>query len=148
MNFEEFTTAFLKWSEEKIEAKKEDGFAVCPYARKARLENKLQFLDARSGDMREIFLQFQKDTYEVGIAWVDGRDLDLVHEVIEELHEEHPDLLYFISTPESGLFAQNFTDCVFIQLRDDIVEKRGQLHKTRYYDSWPEKYYKMITGNV
>ena len=60
--------------------------------------------------------------------------------------EKHHDLLYFTSTTTSGHFAKNFTDCVFIQLRDDLVEKRKYLHTTRYYESWPLDYYKLITS--
>ena len=60
---------------------------------------------------------------------------------------ENPDLLYFTSTRESGHFVKNFTDCVFIQLKGDIMEKRKYLKNTKYYDSWPADYYKLITGD-
>ena len=145
MNFHEFQNKFLEWTETEIEAKKLDGFPVCPFARKARLQNKIQFIDARDNQM-DTYELFDKDTYEIGIAWVNGCDMREVEEMCSSLTEKHPDLLYFTSTTKSGHFVKNFTNCVFIQLRDDIVEKRSFLHKTSYYDSWPQEYYNSITS--
>ena len=145
MTFDEFKKQFLLWSEEKIEAKKSDGFAVCPYAKHARINNKVQFIDAR--DSIDSINEFNDKIYEIGIAWLgDTADIDAVDQELESYRNNHENLLYFTSTPSSGFFAQNFTNCIFIQLKDDILEKRSQLHKTKYYDSWPEYYYKLITG--
>ena len=145
MNFQEFQDKFLEWTETEIESKKLDGFPVCPFARKARLQNKIQFIDARDNQM-DTYELFDMDTYEIGIAWVDGCDMRKVEEMCSSLTEKHPDLLYFTSTTKSGHFVKHFTNCVFIQLRDDINEKRKYLHTTKYYDSWPEEYYKLITS--
>ena len=145
MNFQEFQNKFLEWTETEIEAKKLDGFPICPFARKARLQNKIQFIDARD-NQSDTYETFDKDQYEIGIAWVDGCDMDEVEFVIEQQMQKHEDLLYFTSTTTSGHFAKNFTNCVFIQLRDDLTEKRKYLHTTKYYDSWPVDYYKLITS--
>ena len=149
MNFETFISTFLMWSEERIEQKKLDGFPICPFARKARLTQKIQFIDAR--DLRAVSLEsFDKETYEIGIAWLGDIDKDQLHNIeliTEQLMIENPDLLYFTSTRESGHFVKNFTDCVFIQLKGDIMEKRKYLKNTKYYDSWPADYYKLITGD-
>lgn len=145
MNFQEFQNKFIEWTETEIEAKKLDGFPICPFARKARLQNKIQFIDARD-NQSDTYETFDKDQYEIGIAWVDGCDMDEVESVIEQQMQKHEDLLYFTSTTTSGHFAKNFTNCVFIQLRDDLTEKRKYLHTTKYYDSWPVDYYKLITS--
>ena len=145
MNFQEFQNKFLEWTENVIEAKKLDGFPICPFARKARLQNKIQFIDARD-NQSDTYETFDKNQYEIGIAWVDGCDMDQVQSVIEQQMQKHNDLLYFTSTTTSGHFAKNFTNCVFIQLRDDLSEKRKYLHTTKYYDSWPIDYYKLITS--
>lgn len=145
MNFQEFQNKFLEWTENEIEAKKLDGFPICPFARKARLQNKIQFIDARD-NQSDTYETFDKNQYEIGIAWVDGCDMDQVESVIEQQMKKHNDLLYFTSTTTSGHFAKNFTNCVFIQLRDDLTEKRKYLHTTKYYESWPEEYYKLITS--
>lgn len=146
MNFEQFTSEFLRWTEEKIEAKKSDGFPVCPYARRARLTNKIEFIDGRT-DLVDSLERFDDKKYEIGICWLgDDFDSDKVHAILDQLSEKYPDLLYFVSTPKSGYFAKNFTNCVFIQLKADILEKRGYLHTIGYYDNWPEDYYHEITG--
>jgi hypothetical protein len=145
MNFQEFQDKFLEWTEEEIEAKKLDGFPICPFARKARLQNKIQFIDARN-NLASSYDTFDKETYEIGIAWVDGCDMSEVEKIIELQATKDTDLLYFTSTTTSGHFTKNFTNCVFIQLRGDLEEKRKYLHTTKYYDSWPLDYYKMITS--
>tara|TARA_B100000900_G_scaffold413936_1_gene439138 strand:- start:2220 stop:2660 length:441 start_codon:yes stop_codon:yes gene_type:complete len=145
MNFQEFQNKFLDWTENEIEAKKLDGFPICPFARKARLQNKIQFIDARD-NKESSYETFDKEIYEIGIAWVDGCDMNQVENTIEQQMQKHNDLLYFTSTTTSGHFAKNFTNCVFIQLRDDLTEKRKYLHTTKYYDSWPIDYYKLITS--
>ena len=145
MTFEQFQDKFLKWTIEVIEAKKEDGFPICPFARKARLQNKIQFINALTNVSCKL-QSFDKQNFEIGIAWLgDHCELDTVETELEILRKKNPDLLYFTSTTTSGHFAKNFTNCVFIQLRSEILEKREYLHTTKYYDSWPVDYYKLIT---
>lgn len=145
MNFETFKNNFLTWTENEIESKKLDGFPICPFARKARLQNKIQFIDARENKPLDYEL-FDMDTYEIGIAWLgDDADIESVESVLEPLREKHQDLFYFLSTPGSGAFASNFTGCVFIQLKQDILNKRDYLLKTDYYKSWNADYFNEIT---
>lgn len=145
MTFEQFQEQFIDWTINVIEAKRDSGFPICPFARKARLQGKIQFIDARDLSL-EKFREFDDTTYEIGIAWIEGNDVDSIPDMLEVMHKENPELLYFISTKDSGHFAKNFQDCVFIQLRGDLEEKRAYLHSTSYYDSWPEDYYKSIVG--
>ena len=146
MNFETFQMKFLEWTEKSVESKKSDGFSVCPYAKKARLENKIQFINAMSNTIDQL-QSFDKEKFEIGIAWLgDNTDMQTVEYELEIMRQKNPDLLYFTSTPNSGYFVQNFTNCVFIQLQQDIMHRRQQLHTTKYYDSWPEYYYKLICG--
>jgi hypothetical protein len=146
MTFETFIEQFLDWSENTIEQKKEDGFAVCPYAKKARISNKIQFIDARDTTLDKL-KTFNKEVYDIGIAWLgDDYDMTVAEDIADTMRNDNRDLLYFTSTPTSGYFAKNFTNCIFIQLTDDIEEKRKQLHTTDYYDSWSDDYYKIITG--
>lgn len=145
MTFEEFQEAFTKWSIDEIEAKKIDGWPVCPYAKQARVQNKIQFIDA-SIDPAEI-RKFDSENFEIGIAWLDGADnLKGAVNLCKYLSEVNPHLLYFKSTPESGFFTKNVSNCIFIQLKGDILEKREHLLTTTYYDSWPAEYFEEITG--
>jgi hypothetical protein len=145
MTYSDFITKFLEWSETSIESKQDSGFPVCPYARKARLQQKIQFIDARE-DLTQLNT-FDRDTFEIGIAWLGDIDnIDPVEKFCEEAMLANPDLLYFTSTRSSGHFVKNFTDCVFIQLKGDILTKRKHLKTTGYYSDWPADYYKAITG--
>lgn len=145
MTFELFKERFLKWTEDVIEAKKDDGYPICPFAKRARLLDKIQFINALT-DVQAQLETFDKEKYEIGIAWLgDHANMESLEFELEPLRKKHPDLLYFISSTDSGYFAKNFTNCIFIQLRSDILEKRGYLHTTNYYDNWPKDYYKSIT---
>jgi len=147
MNFDDFITNFLQWTEDTIEKPRSDLDAqpICPFARKARLTKKIQFIDAR--EKLEAIDAFDKETFEIGIAWVGDRDdMKCVENFCKDRTEKNPELLYFTSTRNSGQFAKNFTDCVFVQLRGDIMKKRKYLKTTNYYDNWPAEYYKLITG--
>jgi len=149
MTFEEFTSAFLAWTEEKIETKGDGDWPVCPYARKARLQGKIQFIDARE-DVHVSLREFDDKTYEIGIAWLgddDHADIPTTQNVIDFYGDLNPDLLYFMSTTDSGGFEKNFTNCVFIQLKGDILTKRNWLlNNSSYYDDWSPEYFKSITG--
>ena len=146
MTFNEFQTNFLTFVQTSIEPKKDDGFPVCPYARSARIKQTLQFIDAR--DDLTTMTSFDPNAFQMGICWLgDLDDMSSVEKYCAQLGEENPKLLYFTSTRSSGHFVKNFTDCVFIQRADDLLEKRDHLHTTAYYDSWPVDYYKLITDH-
>ena len=97
MTFDTFIATFLTWTESSVEAKKDDGYPVCPFARKARLQDKIQFIDARSFSEYEL-LTFDKERYEIGIAWMgDDVDSDAMETLAKQMEEKTPDLFYFTS---------------------------------------------------
>ena len=56
--------------------------------------------------------------------WLGDRDdMEPVEKFCEDHMNDNPDLLLYTSTRGSGHFAKNFTDCVFVQLRKDILSK-------------------------
>jgi hypothetical protein len=145
MTFETFKTQFLEWVQAKIEPTRGNGYPICPFARKARLQDRIQFINAPRGIFGE-FLEFDEENYDIGIAWLGEFTSGIEHE-LADLKKANPHLLYFLSTPQSGHFAKNFTNCVLIQKKDDIEIKRQVLLDTTYYDDWPEDYYKEIMNN-
>jgi hypothetical protein len=146
MTFEEFKVKFIDWLVKNIEPiNKETGFPVCPYAKHTRLQEKIQFIHIERGIYGE-FLQFDPDTYEIGIAWLDNYTVNGIEDELNDLRKHNQDLLYYVSTPTSGFFAQNFANCVFIQKRSEIEEKREFLKKTNYYGNWPDWYYNEIVN--
>ena len=147
MTLDEFQTEFLSFAEKSVEPLKDDGYPVCPYAKSARIKKALQFLDGRE-DIT-VMDNFDYKTFQMGIVWLgDIDDITPIEKICDEYRENNPHLLYFTSTRESGHFVKNFTDCVFIQRKSDLHEKRKHLHKnTTYYDSWPKDYYNLIMGH-
>jgi hypothetical protein len=147
MTLDEFQIKFLKFAEELVEPLKDDGYPVCPYAKSARIKKALQFIDARDNVLA--LESFDHIKYQMAIAWLgDVDDMSSIEKTCEELREKHSHLLYFTSTRTSGNFVKNFTDCVFIQRKSDLLEKRKHLHEnTTYYDSWPVDYYNLIMGH-
>lgn len=145
MNFDEFKSQFIKWIIDNIEPVQLNGFSVCPYAKQARLLNKIQFIDA-SNHCYETFLDFDESKYEVGIAWL-NENTNNIDVLLNCLRENNRDFFYFLSTPETGHFVKNFTNCVFIQKKEDILTKRTLLLKTNYYKNWPKDYFNKIVGS-
>ena len=125
-------------------------WAPCPYARKARLDNEIQFIDVRDNIDRCVSgLNLKK--YMIAICWLGDEPIytqKYIDQRLDEFNSDpaHKNLLFFLSNTESGAFAKNFTNCIFVQIRSDIMSRREYLKTTNYYDTWPVEYYKYITG--
>lgn len=145
MTYDEFKNKFLTWAIGNIEPTRANGFPICPFARKARLQDRIQFINAPRGIYGE-FLEFDEENYDIGIAWL-GEFTSGIEDELADLRKANPHLLYFLSTTESGYFVKNFTNCVFIQKKDDIKLKRQVLLETTYYDDWPKDYFEEIMNN-
>ena len=140
--FEQFKKDFTDWMIDQLEVNKEDGYPTCPYARTARVQDKLQFIDC-SGSNPDAMLEFDPRVKMVGVCWFgDNVDLDTIN--LEQMKELNPDLMYLQSTKTSGHFVQNISNVILIQIRSELLRRRASLHKSSYYDSWPAEYYKEI----
>lgn len=149
-SFNQFKSNFLNWTESVIEEKQPNGFPICPYARKARLNGEIQFIDIRDNIDRCVSsLNLKK--YMIAICWLGDEPIythKYINSKVEEFNSDpqHKNLLFFLSDTQSGAFAKNFTNCIFVQIKSDIMSRREYLKTTNYYDSWPADYYKYITG--
>jgi hypothetical protein len=149
-SFNDFRDDFLSWSESHIESVRPNGFPICPYARKARLGNEIQFIDARE-NINACVDDLDLKKYMIAICWL-GDEMAYTQKYIDAKIKQfsddpkHTNLLFFISNKESGAFVKNFTNCIFVQIKSDIMSRRAYLKHTNYYDNWPAEYYKYITG--
>jgi hypothetical protein len=87
----------------------------------------------------------------IAICWLGDEPIYTQKYINQKLNEfnsdpAHKNLLFFLSNTESGAFAKNFTNCIFVQIKSDIMSRREYLKTTNYYDTWPDEYYKYITG--
>lgn len=150
-NFNQFKEKFLKWTEEFIEQKQPNGFPICPYARQARLNNEIQFVDVRENIDRCISaLNLKK--YMIAICWLGDEPIytqKYINQKVDDFNTDprNKNLLFFLSNTESGAFVKNFTNCIFVQIKSDILTRREHLKTTNYYDTWSAEYYKYITGD-
>ena len=67
--FNNFVTNFLDWTKTVIEEKQPNGWPICPYARKARLDNEIQFIDARE-NIERCHTQINLKKYMIAICWL------------------------------------------------------------------------------
>ena len=68
--FEEFKKDFTNWMITRLEVNKEDGYPTCPYARTARVQDKLQFIDC-SGPNPDAMLEFDPRVKMVGVCYLE-----------------------------------------------------------------------------
>jgi hypothetical protein len=149
MEFEAFKNDFIKFTMDVIEQDKGDGWPVCPYARKARVNGEIQFMDGRDLSYSKTALEtFDKSQFKMAVCWMgDDCDIDVLDSITSEMRELYPKYHYFVSTELSGLFVKNFTRIIIVQIKEDIEDRRKKLIKTNYYDSWTQEYYDEIVND-
>lgn len=139
-DFEYFKLDFIKWMYTHLEPARIGEYPVCPYAQFARRKDKIGFVDSRNG-----IVTTDLGNNEIVIHWLgDNIDVNEYTLLVEKLNKDNPLLLYLLSTPLSGHFVKNFTNCIFAQNRLDIESKRKYLKTTDYYNKWPVDYLKSI----
>jgi hypothetical protein len=148
--FNNFVTNFLDWTKTVIEEVQPNGWPICPYARKARLDNEIQFIDVRD-NIERCHTQINLKKYMIAICWLGDEPIytqKYINQKLEEFNTDpaHKNLLFFLSNTESGAFAKNFTNCIFVQIKSDIMSRREYLNTTKYYENWTPEYFKYITG--
>ena len=89
--------------------------------------------------------------YMIAICWLGDEPIytqKYIDQKIEEYNSDpsHKNLLFFLSDLQSGAFVKNFTHCIFVQIKSDIMSRRSHLKTTKYYENWTPEYYKYITG--
>lgn len=136
----EFKEKFWKWelNSEKIQ---DSGWPICPFAKAARLENKIQFFDARNS--LECVNNFDRSN-DIGVAWL-GETVNEknIKQELEKLRENNKDLDILFSRPGGqAVLNPNFTNVLIIHNADDIMRKRRHIYEAGYYDFYPSFEYK------
>jgi hypothetical protein len=95
--------------------------------------------------------QINLKKYMIAICWLGDEPIytqKYINQKLEEFNTDpaHKNLLFFLSNTESGAFAKNFTNCIFVQIKSDIMSRREYLKTTKYYENWTPEYFKYITG--
>ena len=156
------TEEILHWSEYFVEqkSKKLDGWAVCPYAQKARLTNTVKVVEVKSADdflfelTKEARTLKEQEKELIIVACDDFRmDIDALAYSVEALNYTfvrddiylmpfHPyDDSEEVEFLEDNLETENDFFMVLIQPFSKLEEASASLHKQGYYDNWDKQYY-------
>lgn len=150
MDFNEIKTQLLVWMNNFIEQPNPSlgNWAPCPYARAARINNKILILDSDADKLAQTVQEnlAKLDAYEVIVICFDhtlllGQDCArLTAELNQELMkqdvvilEDHPDLVEYVSTVK-----MNFGLCglYVVQQLSKLNEAAQKLQAAGYYDHW------------
>ena len=157
------TEDILSWSKDFLEQpnKHINNLPVCPYAKKARTDNKVSIIEHNDSNtlLEEVINQANsfKDTNKQ-ICIVACNDLsidaDELHNYIHALNFVYvPQDIYLMPFhPEDGEEEIDFLQdthwesdneflMVLIQPFDELERASSQLTKTGYYNNWPKDYY-------
>lgn len=150
MDFNEIKTQLLAWMTEFVEQPnpKLGNWAPCPYARAARINNKILILDSDANKLAQTVEAnlSNLDAYEVIVICFDhtllsGQDCaQLTAELNQNLMkqdvvilEDHPDLVEHVAGVK-----MNFGACglYVVQRLSKLNEAAQKLHAAGYYDQW------------
>jgi len=161
------TEELLAWSENFLEKPNKDlgGWAVCPYAKAARLKNKVKIVEV---DHRKDFLytvskeartikEQKKQLIIVACddlnltcdeldCYVEGLNYAFVYNDVY-LMPFHPDdgdgeAVDFLTEHETNVEADYEFYMVLIQPYNELESASKLLHKKGYYDKWNKNYYR------
>ena len=144
----------LKWMEEFLEKPNPNlgGWAPCPYARAARIKNKIEIIegDPTGEDIRELIetTDWSKDAY---IFWYpfDLLDVKTFGKLNNTLNKEYmsKDIVILGDHPDSDEVINgvrmNFdhASLQIVQKLSKLNEASEKLERQGYYDTWPKESY-------
>lgn len=137
ISFEEFKKNFIDWSISVAEKIQPNKLPLCPYARHARMTDSLHFIDGRK-DLKQALSSYSGEK-DMGVIWL-GNIIDKreVNNILEHQRKTNPNIVYFLSTPESGDIGKSFTYTIIMHRYDDYLIKQRRLYEQKYYDQYPD----------
>ena len=143
-----------KWIE-KVTKKYDElgGMAICPFAKKAVIENKVIWSYIEENPISFILSFIKKNPdFELAILIDKNKtltDCDL-KSMIESLKLSSPDMIFLKDHPDNPGYINGVNTgngvypIILVQPREKLEESRKKLKKTKYYDYWSEEYLKEI----
>ena len=149
----------------RISVIQKNGMPICPYAKKALEDNKVKihWLDESFNIKRLLNAEIENYTYHwpknteivVLVFAADRLNPHEIRKIILRnktlLHnrdfialEDHPSDPGYIDNVYTG---NGEFGIVLIQKRIDLIKRRQELKKTKYYDNWDSFYYNKIVGH-
>ena len=132
-------------------------WSPCPFARKARIENKIKIVFGEDERVRFNILDqiYSLNTYDVIVVCFDHTkiSIDELSSIVTDMNKElmYKNVVLLEDHPFDEEYVNgvkmNFGQCalVFIQKLDKLQEASNQLKKKNYYDTWTlEQYNKVV----
>ncbi len=133
------------------------GFAKCPYAKRAYLENKVMFVE-EYGNLQEtvstLASAWDNDKTEVAIIKLHDVDEKQISELVDQLNERYmPDDFIFLDDHVNNvekmhdvIFNNGRYNVLFVQRRSKLAAATRRLEKTGYYNKWTKEYYDEVVS--
>lgn len=135
-----------------------NGFAKCPYAKKAYLENKVSF-STNYSDLREniadITKNWNNDKTEVTVILLDDSiDEIKITELVDSLNAEYMPLDFIflddhvnnVERMHDVVFNNGKYNVLFLQRKSKLDQATRRLEKTGYYNNWTKEYYDEVVS--
>jgi len=131
-----------------------DGFAICPYAKKALLDNKIfiSYISYEPEDFISRYMESFVGDYEVVLFLNSIGNLtnDDCVVIINNLNKNFNNIIFLKDHPDdpgyiNGIRTGNEQYPVIIaQPKDKLINARNALKNSSYYDHWSDEYKKEI----
>jgi hypothetical protein len=160
MNFDQAKQDILNWVENFVEQSNPNlnNWSPCPFARRSRLENRLNILEGNdvNSDVDNLVLSWD-DSYDV-VIFVYDKDryaVDELADCVEQLNkrytlskdililEDHPDDPEIVNSVKMN---QGQYILVLCQRFSKVNLASAELKEQGYYDIWSKQYYDRVAG--
>jgi len=135
-----------------------NGFAKCPYAKKAYLEDKVKFVTDYL-DLREIIAtlteEWKNETTEVAVILLgDSVDEKTITELVDSLNIEYmpKDFIFLddhvnnVERMHDVVFNNGRYNVLFLQRKSKLDAATRRLEKIGYYNGWTKEYYDEVVS--
>ena len=133
------------------------GFAKCPYAKKAYVENKVKFLEdyiSLDESISSIAASWDNATTEVVVIRLHDVDEIMITEVVELLNDRYmqDDFIFLddhinnVERMHDVIFNNGRYNVLFMQRRSKLAAATRRLEKIGYYNKWTKEYYDEVVS--
>ncbi len=153
-DFEQYITAWIVNDLDKPVAVL-NNMPKCPFAKKALLENKIQFYESSKNTIELIksIVYNWTDDVEVAVLKIDNNisptELSKIAIEANKLYSDFlvlDDHMRVEEKIQDVDFSNNKYNILLCQKRDKVEAARKSLHKAGYYKNWSEEYYNSVVS--
>jgi hypothetical protein len=133
------------------------GFAKCPYAKKAYIENKVKFIEEYNNldeAVASAVSAWDNATAEVVVIRLHDIDETTITAVVDSLNSRYmqDDFIFLddhvnnVEQMHGVIFNNGRYNVLFMQRRSKLAAATRRLEKTGYYNKWTKEYYDEVVS--